>query len=297
MRKLSESIWSDIQDRSSGETIRKEDDVNHMNFDTFADYIKDNYSEKGDWFAVVESDNERSRHIEIDIISGIDLSFNVVDGEIYNILIHNNVNKYIDVPGLKKIFNVNILGSSTFSVVEKDWTKSNNTFVKLIEFFLKKKTNESIWSDIQDRSSGETIRKEDDIDNLEFNEFYDYLKNTYEELDENQFMVIGKYQTPGTDIMNISLPIEKNDNKVTPNLSNRMFLIQYIHGDLFMKPNKYFFRLYPRELQKTFEDKYELDPFELEIIPKRGVEVTNSMCVEVIDRLLGMVENPILKKK
>ena len=137
MKKLSkiiESIWSDIQDRSSGETIRKEDDVNHMNFDTFADYIKDNYSEKGDWFAVVESDNERSRHIEIDIISGIDLSFNVVDGEIYNILIHNNVNKYIDVPGLKKIFNVNILGSSTFSVVEKDWTKSNNTFVKLIEF-------------------------------------------------------------------------------------------------------------------------------------------------------------------
>ena len=208
MRKLSESIWSDIQDRSSGETIRKEDDVNHMNFDTFADYIKDNYSEKGDWFAVVESDNERSRHIEIDIISGIDLSFNVVDGEIYNILIHNNVNKYIDVPGLKKIFNVNILGSSTFSVVEKDWTKSNNTFVKLIEFFLKKKTNESIWSDIQDRSSGETIRKEDDIDNLEFNEFYDYLKNTYEELDENQFMVIGKYQTPGKDIMNSSLRFE-----------------------------------------------------------------------------------------
>jgi hypothetical protein len=154
---------------------------------------------------------------------------------------------------------------------------------------------ESIWSDIQDRSSGETIRKEDDIDNLDFNEFYDYLKNTYDELDE--ILVIGKYQTPGTDIMNISLPIEENDNTATPNLSNRMFLIQYIHGDLFMKPNKYFFRLYPRELQKTFEDKYELDPFELEIIPKRSVEVTNSMCVEVIDRLLGMVENPILKKK
>ena len=179
MRKLSESIWSDIQDRSSGKVIRKEDDVNHMNFDTFADYIKDNYSEKGDWFSVVESDNERSKHIEIDIISGIDLSFNVVDGEIYNILIHNNVNKYIDVPGLKKIFNVNILGSSTFSVVEKDWTKSNNTFVKLIEFFLKKKTNESIWSDIQDRSAGETIRKEDDINHLNRNEMYSYFYDTY----------------------------------------------------------------------------------------------------------------------
>ena len=28
MRKLSESIWSDIQDRSSGDTVRKEDDIN-----------------------------------------------------------------------------------------------------------------------------------------------------------------------------------------------------------------------------------------------------------------------------
>ncbi len=297
MRKLSESIWSDIQDRSSGKVIRKEDDVNHMNFDTFAEYIKDNYSEKGDWFAVVEGGiSEKERHIEIDIISGVDLSFNVIDGEIHNILIRGDKNN-IDIPGLKKVFNVNILGSSTFGVLEKNWTVSNNTFVKLIEFFLEKKTNESIWSDIQDRSSGETIRKEDDIDNLEFNEFYDYLKNTYEELDKYRFFVIGKYQTPGTDIMNISVPIEKNDNKATPNLSNRMFLIQYIHGDLFMKPNKYFFRLYPRELKKTFEDKYELDPSEFEIIPKRGVEVTNSMCVEVIDRLLGMVENPILKKK
>ena len=297
MRKLSESIWSDIQDRSAGETVRKEDDVNLMDFDTFAEYIKDTYSEKGDWNYIIirESEDGKSRHIMLCGGKGVELTFNVVEGEIYNILVHGYKN-HIDIPGLKQIFNVKI-GNNVFSILEKNGTVSNSTFVKLIEFFLKKKTNESIWSDIQDRSSGETIRKEDDIDNLEFNEFYDYLKNTYEELDENQFFVIGKYQTPGTDIMNISLPIEKNDNKVTPNLSNRMFLIQYIHGDLFMKPNKYFFRLYPRELQKTFEDKYELDPFELEIIPKRGVEVTNSMCVDVIDRLLGMVENPILKKK
>lgn len=179
MKKLSESVWTDIHRRSNGAQIRKEDGVNHMNFDTFADYIKDNYSEKGDWFSVVESSDEKSRHIEIDIISGIDLSFNVVDGEIYNILIHNNANKYIDVPGLKKIFNVNILGSGTFGVVEKDWTKSNNTFVKLIEFFLEKKTNESVWTDIHRRSNGTQTRKEDSIDRLNLDEFYKYLYEMY----------------------------------------------------------------------------------------------------------------------
>ena len=32
---IKESIWSDIQDRSSGEVMRKEDDVNHLNFNDF----------------------------------------------------------------------------------------------------------------------------------------------------------------------------------------------------------------------------------------------------------------------
>ena len=30
MKKLSESIWSDMQDRSAGETVRKEDDISHL---------------------------------------------------------------------------------------------------------------------------------------------------------------------------------------------------------------------------------------------------------------------------
>ena len=43
MRKLSESIWSDIQDRSAGESVRKEDDVNYMNPEDFCDFLNDNY--------------------------------------------------------------------------------------------------------------------------------------------------------------------------------------------------------------------------------------------------------------
>ena len=36
---ITESIWSDIQDRSSGETIRKEDDVNNLDDEGLKDYI------------------------------------------------------------------------------------------------------------------------------------------------------------------------------------------------------------------------------------------------------------------
>ena len=41
-----------------------------------------------------------------------------------------------------------------------------------------KKLSESIWSDMQDRSAGETVRKEDDIDNLDYVEFFTYLTNS-----------------------------------------------------------------------------------------------------------------------
>ena len=46
MRKLSEiteSIWSDMQDRSAGETVRKEDDVNLLDSDGLYDYINKHY--------------------------------------------------------------------------------------------------------------------------------------------------------------------------------------------------------------------------------------------------------------
>jgi len=52
-------------------------------------------------------------------------------------------------------------------------------------------------------------------------------------------------------------------------------------------------------LRKTFEDKYELDYSpggEGKIIPKTG-KITNQVCIDVLDKLLGMVENPILRKK
>ena len=40
---IKESIWSDIQDRSSGDTIRKEDDVNLLSLEDFVAYLYQHY--------------------------------------------------------------------------------------------------------------------------------------------------------------------------------------------------------------------------------------------------------------
>ena len=293
---IKESIWSDIQDRSAGDVIRKEDDVNHMDFDTFAEYIKDTYSERGNWFAVRESEDGKSRSIEIDIIYGkeIDLSFNVVEGEIYNILVNGNKN-YVDIPGLKEIFNVNIIGSSSFSVYEKNWTISNNTFVKLIEFFLKKKTNESIWSDIQDRSSGETVRKEDDVDHFSYEEFFVYLTEHYKAKSKKTNEEIGgRTSIMYTDIIEIFVPIESIDGKI------KTLIIEMSKKDnsiVSMATSPTLFDKYVN-LERMLSNNYTLTTSKLSssIYLKPKKKPTNKTVVDLIDTFLVVVDNPILEK-
>ena len=61
MRKLSESIWSDMQDRSTGEIVRKEDDVNLLDRDGFYNYIMEHYKTTTEDvtgpYAIINSDN------------------------------------------------------------------------------------------------------------------------------------------------------------------------------------------------------------------------------------------------
>ena len=152
---------------------------------------------------------------------------------------------------------------------------------------------ESIWSDMQDRSAGETVRKEDDIDNLDTYEFIEYLKKSYKVIINDR--IIGFYEDHKC---KISIPIEMNDYNETPNVGNRILSIIIDlepGGEILIMPNMYVFRLYPRKIQKTFGDKYIINTLTHTLTPKDKI-VNNSVIVDVIDKLLGMVENPILKK-
>ena len=60
---ISESIWSDIQDRSSGDTVRKEDDVNNMTIEDFKDYILRTYEDN--WIFIDGGDDFKSLSLNI----------------------------------------------------------------------------------------------------------------------------------------------------------------------------------------------------------------------------------------
>ena len=179
LSKITESIWSDIQDRSSGDTIRKEDDINLMSIEDFCGYLNDNY---------ISEDGYRTYRIYY--VSKVLSIAVLVDGpaKFYSIKYdygHNMIylNDEIEdcVPELcqklKNNFKVvkNRVGDSytKFIIYPSDGSEcTNRFFVDVLDFIIKngdkkrviltkQNLNESIWSDIQDRSAGDTIRKEE----------------------------------------------------------------------------------------------------------------------------------------
>lgn len=323
---IKESVWSDIQDRSTGETTRKEDDVNLLDGEEFGDYLNSLYKIILPGWEIDYDDANDVIDIPVFTWDGPDktkhlalFSYDVVNNVFYS---ESEAFTYLspDFPYETYEFDEDCL-----AINSKDGEVNNRFVLDILDFIIhnlngnctpvikKRNINESVWSDIQDRSTGEQIRKEDSIDNLDFGDFFQYIKDHYEVCipDPQHFFEIGQWLTPDTYTGNISIPIEKNNLNETPNMSNRMLMIQkdlrdqfqsgssFTDGEMLIKPNRYVFRLYPNELRKTFGDKYELDVTpggEGKIIPKSG-KITNQVCIDVLDKLLGMVENPILKKK
>ena len=180
---IEESIWSDIQDRSSGDTVRKEDDINTLDLNEFYAYIKDQYKTKVEYIDLDAMGGENGDVLGVDITENVILFYKPKRGHI--LLSWSRVK--IPMPFFDELidrFKVENPHSMRKIITEKDGSCTNKTFVDVIDFFLGHKgtiMNESIWSDIQDRSAGDTVRKEDeyDIDEKELERNVDQCIKTY----------------------------------------------------------------------------------------------------------------------
>ena len=149
-----------------------------------------------------------------------------------------------------------------------------------------RKLSESIWSDMQDRSSGETVRKEDDIDHLDYEEFFIYLTEHYQPKNKKTNEKIGgRTSTLDINIIEIFIPIESIDDKtkrLTIEMSKKDNSIVSIAASpaLF---NKY------ANLRKMW-DNYS----GIHLKPMK--KPTNQTVVDLIDIFLTVVDNPILEK-
>ena len=299
MKKLSditESIWSDIQDRSAGDTVRKEDDVNLLDKDEFYDYLKNKY-------------NKISHLIYKDPSEiNIKLGWSYFPRRDYKIDIH-----WVEKNKIKNLYlnfgpcELDTLCNKKFKTGTANDGISNEEILNIIDFCLDyisshkeiespmSPLSESIWSDIQDRSSGDTVRKEDDIDNLNYEEFFTYLTERYQpKSKKGNEKISGRTPLMDTDIFEIFIPIEyidsylkglmvkisKKDKCVVSMITSQTLFDKYVN------------------LERMLSNNYALNASEysyrMYIKPKK--KPTNKTAVDLIDIFLDVVDNPILEK-
>ena len=155
-----------------------------------------------------------------------------------------------------------------------------------------KKLSESIWSDMQDRSSGETVRKEDDINLLDSDGLYDYINKHYKRIAPFAFItnIGGMLSVPiirGTVHSCVWYTLESEIKAVS--IGDEM--ISQVDGLL----NLLYDNFSIREINgKTNDGEYTTLYW---ASPKDGSEVTNKFFIDVIDFLLENIpESPNYKK-
>ena len=181
LSKITESIWSDIQDRSMGKTVRREDDVNLMSEEDFCDYLNDNYICKDGYRTYRIYYVSKVLSIAV-LVDGPAKFYSIKYDYEYNMIyLNDEIEDFVPelCQKLKNNFKVvkERVGDSyiKFIIYPPDGSEcTNRFFVDVLDFIIKngdkkrviltkQNLNESIWSDIQDRSMGKIKRKEDEI--------------------------------------------------------------------------------------------------------------------------------------
>ena len=150
---------------------------------------------------------------------------------------------------------------------------------------------ESIWSDIQDRSMGKTVRKEDDVNLLDCDGLYEYLNQHYKGIVPYAFItnIGGMLSVPiirGT--VHICVWYSPESKIKTVSIGDEM--ISQVDGLLNL--------LYDNFSIKEINGKRDDDEYTLYwLSPKDGSEITNKFFIDVIDFLLENIPNSPNYKK
>ena len=141
-----------------------------------------------------------------------------------------------------------------------------------------KEVSESVWMDIHKHSTGDTERKEESIDLLDGNEFYEYLKDLYISENPNRDIISGPFMD---DIM--TMPFLDEENMLEYNL------------EIIYKPGRHEIQFVTipdhstvnyDDLKDTFELGLADDERRVGLYPKDGGDLTNTFVITVIDYLL-----------
>ena len=158
--------------------------------------------------------------------------------------------------------------------------------------------NESLWSEIQDRSSGDTIRKEDYVSYSDLKDkdctvdlLYKYLINNYDVLGDDQIKLnSGKYH--GKEWYEVHVPITLSGENIETEFSEN-------DPDTIWSID---FTVQLMEYVKKMKTVVEIDDYLLnsDTYARAYTKTDPVLCSEVvdfIDEILKMVPDPALRKR
>lgn len=170
---------------------------------------------------------------------------------------------------------------------------------------MKKLSNitESVWADIHRRSNGTQVRKEDDINGMDPDRFWDYLR-----------LDLYKTTTSMYEIRFYTIPYDSIMIPISINSMHSSSSVTYVALEGFNDPkgmvvtmdNRSIHRL-PDDVSETLDKMYSIGYVRetskrqghIIIKPKDGSPVTNTFFIEVVDFLLDNIKdsfNPLVKK-
>lgn len=178
LKKVNESVWADIHRRSNGIQVRKEDDVNLLSLEEFYEYIKKHYKSKVEYIDLDPMGGGNGDVLGVDITENVILFYKPKRGHI--LLSWSKVK--IPIPFFDELtdrFKIENPNAMRRIITEKDGSCTNKTFIDVIDFFVKHIDDivlkESVWTDIHKRSNGTQVRKEDELDQDDYDAINDFI--------------------------------------------------------------------------------------------------------------------------
>ena len=150
---------------------------------------------------------------------------------------------------------------------------------------------ESIWSDIQDRSSGEIERKEDDVNNLDDEGLKDYITKHYKPL--NTFAIV-TYAGGILGVPIIKITTQHSIMYYPESKFGKICIVDDIIDSvdgLLEKLNTHF------KIKESYGENISGEYTLYYVSPKDGSDVTNKFFIEVLDFILDNIPySPNYKK-
>ena len=313
---LNESVWGGMLNRSVGDSIRKEDDVNLMDITSFVDYLNEIYLLydrsiyiKGDNTIIIPLLKTKEKAISGWPIYLILQNYDddMLERKLYfsnkqfgGILCKHLYDKLQHKLTLKE-------DSEDFTMIlPKNGEKITNLFLiyaldtiidtmdsKDEDILIRKNIKESVWGGMLNRSTGEVTRKEDDVNLLDPTDFAEYLQNHYTTVNYGKpadYSIIN-----GNDLVSINVfAFKPFIADLYYHYAGEKIALSRIYADSVKKSYPEFFI----KLEECFSIEIEKTGHETNRIifnPKDNSPISNAFFIEVLDKLIEIVDEWISK--